>query len=73
MDERFIDYYPDVLTPTDCMKILQVGRNTIYSLLSNGIIKSLKIGKQYRIPKKFLQSYLESCYDSDMSGSVCLQ
>ena len=62
---RYLADYPDVLTPTECQNILLVGRNTIYKLLQNNIIKAVKIGKQYRIPKLSLQNYLEMCYNSD--------
>ncbi len=59
MHSRYLDDYPDVLLPEECMSILAVGRNTIYALLKNGEIPSLRIGKQYRIPKVHLQRYLE--------------
>ncbi len=64
-NSRRLADYPDVLTPVECQNILLVGRNTIYSLLKDGIIKSIKIGKQYRIPKSSLQNYLDLCYNSD--------
>lgn len=65
LNSRYLDDYPDVLTPTECQNILLVGRNTIYKLLQNNVIKAVKIGKQYRIPKSSLQNYLEMCYNSD--------
>ena len=63
MNERCLDYYPDVLTPEEAMKVLSIGRNKIYELLQSGCIKSLKIGKLYRIPKKFLQGFIDWCYN----------
>lgn len=65
LNSRYLDDYPDVLTPTECQNILLVGRNTIYKLLQNNIIKAVKIGKQYRIPKSSLQSYLGICYNNE--------
>jgi len=47
----------------DLMKMLNIGRNTAYRLLQNGKLKSIKIGKQYRIPKRFIIEYLE-CYQN---------
>lgn len=64
-NSRYLSDYPDVLTPSECQNILLVGRNTIYSLLQNNIIKSIKIGKQYRIPKSSLQNYLNLCYSDE--------
>ena len=52
--------YPDVLTPDDVIKILNIGRNKVYELLKNGTIKSIRIGRKHRIPKKILIEYLEN-------------
>ena len=49
MNSRYLIDYPDVLMPEEAQSILGVGRNTIYKLLSSGDLKSLKIGKLYRI------------------------
>jgi len=62
---RYLENYPDVLVPEEAMQVLSVGRNTIYKLLKDNIIKSLRIGKLYRIPKKCLQDYIDSCYNSN--------
>lgn len=72
-NSRYLADYPDVLTPTECMNILSIGRNAIYSLLQNDVLKSVKIGKQYRIPKSSLENYLTLCYSNkciDNSASV---
>lgn len=61
---RMIDNYPDVLTPDEVKAILSIGRNAIYGLLKSGELKSLRIGKLYRIPKKYLMDYLYPCYNS---------
>lgn len=63
MNERCLDYNPDVLLPEEAMKVLCIGRNMIYKLLQTGTIKALKIGKLYRIPKRYLQDYIDSCYN----------
>ncbi len=62
---RYLSDYPDVLTPTECMNILSVGRNAIYTLLQDDVLKSVKIGKQYRIPKSSLENYLKLCYSNN--------
>lgn len=58
MKVNTLDNYNDILLPEDLQEILQVGRNTIYAYLKLGIIKSKKIGKKYRIPKKYLIDFL---------------
>lgn len=50
--------YGDILLPEEVQKILHTGRNTIYTYLSNGTIRSLKIGKKYRIPKLYLLEFM---------------
>ena len=50
--------YNDCLTPKEVMKILVISRNKVYELLANKTIPSLKIDKQYRIPKEKLIEYI---------------
>ncbi len=64
MNERYIQNYPDVLTPDEVRQILGIGKNAVYDLLKSGQLKSLKIGKLYRIPKNYLLGFLGvSCYN----------
>ena len=53
-----LENYNDVLLVEDIMDILKVGRNSAYKLIKNGIIKSLRIGRNIRIPKAYLIDYL---------------
>lgn len=55
---KTLDSYNDVLMPKDIQEILHVGRNTVYSYLANGTIKSIRIGGKYRIPKVYLMDFL---------------
>ena len=59
--KKIFSNYPDVVSIPDLMKMLNIGRNTAYSLLQNGEVKSIKVGKQYRIPKQYIIEYLENC------------
>ena len=69
MEKQLIDY-EDVLTVTDVKNILKIGTNRAYDLVRAGTIKSLRIGNQYRIPKKCMIDYLESCYNNDMKPAI---
>lgn len=60
MKYKTLENYPDVLTPNDVIKILNIGRNKMYELLNDGTIKSIRIGRKHRIPKKILIEYLEN-------------
>ena len=74
MNERCLDNYPDVLLPEEAMKVLSIGRNMIYKLLQSGKLRAIKIGKLYRIPKRYLQDFIDSCYNDngidDLSDSA---
>ena len=51
--------YPDVLSVKQLCEILNIGKNTAYRLLQSGEIKSIKIGKVYKIPKKEVRRYID--------------
>ena len=55
---RMFNSYPDVLSVKQLCEILDIGKNTAYKLLQSGEIKSIKIGKVYKIPKKCLKEYI---------------
>ena len=55
---RSFDELPLTLRVEDLMPILGIGRNTAYELVRCGTIRSIRIGKQLRIPKDALVEYL---------------
>ena len=58
--EMFRDY-PDVVEVEDLRKMLGgISRKLAYRLLSEGSIKSVRIGRTYKIPKIFVIEYLTS-------------
>ena len=52
--------YKDIVTVNELCEMLNIGKNTAYELLQSGAIKSIKIGKVYKIPKKYVQEYIEN-------------
>ncbi len=52
------DDLPLTLRVEELMPILGIGRNTAYELVRCGQIRSIRIGKQLRIPKQALIEYL---------------
>ncbi len=52
--------YDDVLTIADLMDYLAVGKNTAYTLIREGKIKSFRIGRNYKIPKQAVIDYIHS-------------
>ena len=55
---RSYDELPLTLRVEDLMPIFDIGRNTAYELVRCGTIRSIRIGKQLRIPKDALVEYL---------------
>lgn len=55
---RSFDKLPLALRVEELMPILGIGRNTAYELVRSGQIRSIKVGKQIRIPKEALREYL---------------
>ena len=55
---RSYDELPLTLRVEVLMPILDIGRNTAYELVRCGTIRSIRIGKQLRIPKDALVEYL---------------
>lgn len=53
-----LDDLPLTLTVEEAGRILRVGRNTAYELVRCGRLKSVRVGKQIRIPKQALSEYL---------------
>ena len=54
----FLKEYPDVLTTKDLQNILGISGKTVFRLLHSGQIKSIKVGRNFRIPKVYLLQYL---------------
>lgn len=52
--------YDDVLTIADLMDYLAIGKNTAYTLIREGKIKSFRIGRNYKIPKQAVIDYIHS-------------
>lgn len=55
-----IEDYADILSARDVRDILKIGFNKTYELLNKQAIKNFKIGRERKIPKKYLIEYIES-------------
>ena len=51
--------YPDVLDVKQVSVLLGVSTKTIYRLLREGKLESLKIGREFRIPKVNVMKYVK--------------
>ena len=55
---RSLDELPLALRVEDLMPILGIGRNTAYELVRSGQIRSIKIGRQIRVPRDAVAEFL---------------
>lgn len=55
-----LDELPLSLRVEDLMPILDIGRNTAYELVRSGKIRSIKVGRQIRVPRDAVVEFLSS-------------
>ena len=55
---RDLQDLPMTLRVEELMPILGIGRNTAYELIRSGQIRSIRIGRQIRIPRDALLEFL---------------
>jgi len=65
MDEKALKYgslknYPDILCVNDVSQILCVNPKTVYKLLNEGVLLSIRVGRLYKIPKWNVVKFLNS-------------
>ena len=60
MENKYHDLHelPVTLRVEDLMPLLGIGRNTAYELIHSGQIRSIRIGRQIRIPRDALLEFL---------------
>ena len=67
-EHNLYESIPDILTVAQLQKILCVGRKAAYDLIHEKKIKSIKIGRSIRIPKRCLLDFIEnSCYNTSIA------
>lgn len=56
----YTDYanLPLILTVEQLAEVLSIGRNTAYDLVRSGQIRSVRVGRQIRIPRDALIDFL---------------
>ena len=51
---------PLVLSVPKVARVLNLGRDTTYGLVRSGRIRSVRVGRQYRVPKAAVMEYLSA-------------
>lgn len=60
--ERYFKDYdsmPLVLSVAEVAEVLAIGRNTAYALVRNGMLHSVRVGRQIRVSRDAIWRYLE--------------
>ena len=73
MDKNYLnpEQFPLVLRMEDLMPILSIGRNSAYALVRSGAIRSVRIGRQLRIPRDALEEFLNGSREAEeISDSI---
>ena len=66
-EHNLYETIPDILTVTQLQDILCIGKKAAYDLIHEKKIKSIKIGRSIRIPKRCLLDFIEnSCYNTNI-------
>jgi excisionase family DNA binding protein len=58
--------YSDIVTVEELAEMLKIGRNTAYKLIRASIIKSVRVGRNIRIPKDEIIAYLTQNKDKEV-------
>ncbi|MDL2289626.1 helix-turn-helix domain-containing protein [Ruminococcaceae bacterium OttesenSCG-928-D13] len=51
--------YPDVLDVKQVSKLLGVSTKTVYKLIKDGSLSSLRVGREFRVTKVTLMKYMK--------------
>ena len=50
-----------LLSVEDLMPLLAIGKTSAYALVRSGQIRSIRIGKKYRIPREAVTEFITKC------------
>lgn len=60
MNNKIFADYPDIVNVKQLQEILGIGRSLVYSLLTGGKVKAIKVGREYKIIKNSIIDYLSN-------------
>lgn len=58
----------EIMRFEEVMEFLNIGKNTLYTLLNSGEITAFKIGKVWKIPKKSVEEYITKKVQKSLNG-----
>jgi len=51
--------YPEVLDVKQVSKALGISTKTVYKLIRSGALSSMKVGREFRVPKMVIMDYVK--------------
>lgn len=66
--KEVFDMENEIMRFEEVMEFLNVGKNTLYTLLNSGEINAFKIGKVWKIPKKSVEEYVNRKVQKSLNG-----
>lgn len=66
--ETRLEELPDVLTVPEVMRLLRLGRNTVYECCKTGEIPSIRLGRRLLIPRAALERMLTATRSRGTAG-----
>ena len=57
-----------LLTPEQAARLLAIGRTTLYALITEGAIDSVKVGSLRRIPRQAVEAYVDQLLRERKAG-----
>ena len=65
--------YSDIVTVDEVMKMLRLGKNTVYKLLKDDKITNVKVGARYVIPKQSVIEFVSITNRNHKKGRLTLE
>lgn len=59
-EKRVFNQYPDIMSVFDVAEALCIGKNRVYELLEQRLLKGFRIGRVWKIPRKCVEEYVLS-------------
>ncbi|MHC1694114.1 MAG: helix-turn-helix domain-containing protein [Eubacteriales bacterium] len=56
-----LDDLPEILTLKECQIALNIGKNLMLNLIKTGKIPAFRVGNRWRINKKNLREFTDTC------------
>ena len=66
--KEVFDIENEIMRFEEVMEFLNIGKNTLYTLLNNCEINAFKIGKVWKIPKKSVEEYVNRKVQKSLNG-----